>query len=121
MTIFDILASILFKKQKTCINTIEDESAFTPYMVNRWISMYSPELALISNKINKFLGVFDNKNDLYNLFLNMTPRVKQKRIQYIKKNKTNKDQVEDDDTVFLSNNLELSRREVSQYIDFLKS
>jgi len=121
MTIFDALSSILFTKQKTCINTIEDETAFSPYMVNRWISMYSPELALVSNKINKFLSVFDNKNDLYNLFLCLTPKVKQKRIQYIKKNKPNKEQPEKDDAVLFACNLELSSREVKQYIDFLES
>lgn len=81
--------------------------------------MYSPKLALQSNIINKYLGVFENKQELYSLFVTLFPKVPSKRIQYFKKVK--KENTEKDDNIALiSKNLELSTREVEQYIAFLK-
>lgn len=116
MTIFDILGSILFNKQKSCFKTVDEEGVFSPFIVNRWISMYSPQLAILSNKINKYIGIFENKSDLYTLFYNVFPKVKQKRIQYFKKNKVEKK--EDDLVPTIARNLELSQREIREYMAF---
>jgi len=119
MTIFDIIGSILFTKKKDCLKSIDEESTFSPYLVNRWISMYSPDLALLSNDINKYLGIFDNKQDLFSLFVAAFPTVRSKRIQYFKKVKTEEEQ--DKNLDLISKNLELSKREVIEYLDFLKN
>jgi len=119
MTIFDLIGGILFTKKKNLINTCDEESQFSPYLVNRWLSMYSPETAKTSNVINKYIGIFDNKLDLYNFFVAIFPRVRSKRIQYFKKNK--KEEVEEDKTIaLLANRHELSIREISSYLAFLK-
>jgi hypothetical protein len=119
MTIFDIISAIIFTKQKNCLTTVDDESVFSPYLVNRWLSMYSPELAIKSNIVNKYVGVFENKKDLLSLFFNCFPRVKSKRIQYIKKTKKDKEEI-DEKIPLLAKSFELSQREINSYIAILK-
>jgi len=119
MTIFDIINDILFTK-KGILQTIDQESEFQPYMVNRWLSMYSPFVAKHSNIIGKYLSVFDNKKDLYNLFKAVFPKVSYKKISYIKKVKENK-QEEDENIKLVARNLEMSEREIKEYVDFKKT
>jgi hypothetical protein len=117
MTIFDFITSVLVTKQKNCLNSVDEESEFSPYMLNRWLSMYSPSVALCSNVLNKYLSVFESKKDLYSLFISVMPKVASKRISYIKKVKEEKKE-ENTDIAKIAQNLELSEREISQYIAF---
>jgi hypothetical protein len=117
MTIFDFISSVLFSKKKSCLNSVDEESEFSPFMLNRWCSMYSTTTATFSNIINKYIGVFENKKDLYSLFVAVMPKVSSKRISYIKKVKEEKKDA-NNDIEFLANNLELSKREIAEYIAF---
>jgi len=117
MTIFDFISSVLFTKKKSCLNSVDEESEFSPFMLNRWCSMYSTTTATFSNIINKYIGVFENKKDLYSLFVAVMPKVSSKRISYIKKVKEEKKDA-NNDIEFLANNLELSKREIAEYIAF---
>jgi hypothetical protein len=117
MTIFDFISSVLFTKKKSCLNSVDEESEFSPFMLNRWCSMYSTTTATFSNIINKYIGVFENKKDLYSLFVAVMPKVSSKRISYIKKVKEDKKDA-NSDIEFLANNLELSKREIAEYIAF---
>lgn len=120
MTIFDFINSLLFSKNKAGLTSQDQESAFLPYMVNRWASMYSPTVALKCNVLNKYHSLFDDKKMIYSLFLNILPKVKSKRINYIKKQKEK--QTEADNVLQLvAKNLELSQREIQQYIAFFKN
>ena len=116
MTIFDIIGDILFNK-KGILQTVDQESEFQPYIVNRWLSMYSPLIAKHANILNKYQGIFDNKKDLYNLFLAVFPKVPFKKISYIKKVKEKKEE-QDENIKVVARNLELSEREINQYIAF---
>ena len=116
MTIFDIIGDILFNK-KGILQTVDQESEFQPYIVNRWLSMYSPLIAKHANILNKYQGIFDNKKDLYNLFLAVFPKVPFKKISYIKKVKEKKEE-QDENIKVVARNLELSEREIKQYIAF---
>ena len=118
MTIFDIVNSILFNKNKNCLTNQDEENIFSPYLVNRWVSMYSPTTALQSNIINKYLGIFDNKIDLYRMFVNIMPKVSPRKIIYFKKNK--KDVEVDANIELLAKSYEISEREINNYIAFLK-
>ena len=120
MTIFDFINSLLFTKNKNCLTSQDQESAFSPYMVNRWASMYSPAVALKCNIINKYHSLFEDKKMIFAMFLNILPKVKSKRINYIKKQKEK--QTETDNILQLvAGNLELSQREINDYIAFLKN
>jgi len=117
MTIFDFISSVLFTKEKTCLNSVDEEGNFSPYMLNRWCSMYSKTTATFSNLLNRYIGIFEDKKDLYSLFVAVMPKVSSKRISYIKKIKEEKKE-ENSDIGMLANNLELSEREIKQYIAF---
>ena len=118
MTIFDFIGDILFFKKNDKLTTVDQETEFQPYIVNRWLSMHSPFTAKHSNILNKYLGVFDNKKDLYSLFLAVFPKVPFKKINYIKKVKEKKEE-QDENIKPLAKNFELSEREITEYIAFL--
>jgi hypothetical protein len=117
MSIFDFISSTLFTKQKNCLNSVDEEGDFSPYMLNRWCSMYSTSTATFSNILNKYLGIFESKKDLYSLFVAVMPKVPSRRISYIKKVKEEKKD-ENENIDMLATNLELSKREINEYIAF---
>ena len=117
ITIFDFISDILFFKTKKCLKSVDNESTFSPYIFNRWISMYSPKLALQSNIANKLLSFSNHKTDLFNLFFNIFDKVPQKKITYFKKTKEEK--VADDKELMYANALELSKREIKTYKELL--
>ena len=115
-TIFNYIDSVLFTKQK--LNKLnEDETQFNLYMLNRWCSMYSPDITQIINETtNRYKEIFSLKQDQYNYIFNILPKVKKKRIDYIKKVKTEEEK-KDDNIPIIAKNLEISEREVKEYID----
>lgn len=117
-TIFDFLSDILFTKNKKAFQNIDDSKSFSPFLIYRWISMYSPDCALFVNKISKFISLFDNKIDLYNFLVAVVPQKPRKNINYIKKikdeTKPKKDEV--DIVSLLSKRYEISKREVKEYL-----
>ena len=116
-TIFDYLNDILFHKKGNKLDNIDDHGQYNPYMINRWLSMYSPNVATIINETtNKYYSIFDTKPESYNFLVKIIPKQKPFRIRYIKKVKAEKDdtaQVID----FLSESLEISKREIRYYIE----
>lgn len=115
-TIFNYIDSVLFTKQK--LNKLnEDETQFNLYMLNRWCSMYSPDMAHIINETtNRQKELFTLKQDQYNYVLNILPKVKKKRINYIKKIKSEEEK-EDETIPITAKVMEISQREVRNYID----
>ena len=92
MNIFDILNSVLYSKKRLDISC-DDENNMSLYMVNRWMSMYSKDVnTYVNNFTNKYWQVYETKNDQYDFLFYMMPKLKFKKIIYIKK--TNKKDVE---------------------------
>ena len=90
MTIFQYLNSLLFSKKKIDINC-DDESQFNLFMVNRWSSMYSKEInEYVNETSNKYWNLFDDKLNQYNYLYNLLPRLRFKRLNYLKKIKKEK-------------------------------
>lgn len=119
-TIFDYINSALFNKKK--LNTInEDESQFSLYMLNRWCSMYSADIASIINESTNLYGKsFSSRQEQYEFALSIFPKVKRKKIDYIKKKKEEKSE-ENLDIPIIAQNMEISQREVKEYISFLEN
>jgi hypothetical protein len=117
-TIFDFLNDILFSKKKEAFKSVDDNKAFSPYLINRWISMYSPEMALVINNLGKYISLFDNKIDLYNFFVAVIPKKSRKNISYIKKIKDNVKAKKDEPDIvaLLSKKHEISKREIKEYL-----
>jgi len=90
MNIFQYINSLLFSKKKIDINS-DDESQFNLFMLNRWSSMYSKELnEYINETSNKYWNLFDDKLSQYNYLYSLIPKLKYKRITYLKKTKKEK-------------------------------
>lgn len=117
MSIFDILADILFSKRRNTVSNIDNESVFSPFMVSRWCSMYSNTIALKCNLLNKFLGF--TKQTTYSLFFNILDKVPVRKINYFKKNKEKHE--ENESVKLFSNALEISQREIIKYNELLNS
>lgn len=123
MNIFQIINFILFKRNSIAELDIESQGNFFPYLINRWISFYSKSHAVFVNEtLNKFVGLFEDKNEQFKLYSNLTPKVKFKRIEYIKKKKKDEKEKKDDDMlrIFAKNNF-LSKRELDMYVDLTNS
>lgn len=114
--IFDYLNDLLFTKKKSHINDVDTDSTYNLYMVNRWVSMHSPECAqLVNMTSNRLHSTFTTKRDSYTFLYNILPKLRFAKIQYIKKNTESK--TDNNDCVkFLSRKLELSEREINYYI-----
>lgn len=116
MTFFDILRVLFFVKKKEEKLDTDALQAFTPFMVNRWLSFYDRSKAVFVNEtLNKFGGLFEDKESLYELYNNLIPRSSFKKINYIKKLKEEK--TEDNDIAIIAKNNMLSKREVQMYVD----
>lgn len=119
-TIFNFIDSVLFNKRK--LNSInEGETQFNLYMVNRWCSMYSPDISQIINETaNRYSQTFLNKQEQYDFIFNLYPKVKKRRIEYFKKNKErDKEEKEDDEDILLAKSMELSVREIKLYKELI--
>jgi hypothetical protein len=118
--LFDLLNRILHSKRDVTTNIGED--SVHPYILNRWISMYSPDMAvLINNTGNWLYNVFGDDHGKYFRFLScFLPRVKNKRIFYIRKNKKNVDvdDQSDQNVDVLAHGLELSKREIKCLLEY---
>ena len=85
-------------------------------MVNRWISMNSPQHATLVNLTsNRLYPVLSTKELSYKFLLNVIPKSRPYRINYIKKTKSEKN-AKSDAAEILANNLELSKREINVYM-----
>ncbi len=117
MLLFSILKDIIYRKQGNLLS-IETENEFQPWLIQRWLSMYSKDFVkILNNTTNKLYSVIDFKSDWYKLFLIVLPKTYFKKINYIKKNKKDKVENSDDQIIsFLSQNYELSKREIRDYI-----
>lgn len=116
MMFFDILRALLFSKKKEDRLDNDSLQAFTPYMVNRWLSFYDrSKVVFVNETLNKFCSLFEDKESLYDLYNNLIPRSSFKKINYIKKIKEEK--AEDENIVVIAKNNMLSKREVLIYVD----
>ena len=116
MNFFQLQNKLFYsKKDKAQDLDAEGEQAFVPFLFNRWLSFYNNDMSVFTNEtLNKFSTIFENKQDAYKLYYYLIPRLKFKRISYIKKIK--KDKEEEIDLSRLAKNKNISVRELKSYI-----
>jgi len=122
MTIYDIINSILFKKP---IDRSAIEELHAPFMANRMLSFYDASTIELANEINRIGHQFNDKQVSFNFFNTIIPKLKFKRIQYIKKEKKPVLKKADEEKILkielVSNRLEISKREAKKYVDILSA
>jgi hypothetical protein len=100
----------------------EGEQAFVPFLFNRWLTMYSKDtVGFVNETLNKYCGIFDtDKQKTYQMYYNLIPRLKFKRISYIKKVKKDKEkQDETHQLKMIAKNKNMSVRELEIYQNML--
>lgn len=118
MTIFDIITNITSLKKKTDIS-VEEEREYQFFLINRWLSMHSGEVATIVNETSNRYWMCLSKDEQNKFLINVIPRMRYKKIEYIKKVKKEKTK-EDENLEMLARNLELSQREIKMYAEHLE-
>jgi len=118
MTIFSFINDILYKKSGTLIKKKSDEQEIQPYMISRWISMYSNDMVkLLAGTINKVYGGISDKEQWYKLYLSIIPKVRYKKSNYIKKINSEENKTAVEDAIeFIAKSKKISKREVRQYV-----
>jgi hypothetical protein len=86
MQIFEYIKNVLFFKKEYLQENAEEVKQYNVYMVNRWVSMSDPECANLINETTNKKNYLNNDREMhYKLLLNIVPKQKYKRINYIKK------------------------------------
>ena len=112
MTLFDWLKEINYKKTNPNHFTTDDWKSFTPFMINRYLSLH-PELIVLVNEVQMLNTT--NKKVLYNAYRHILP--KQSRFAKYIKGRTSKINNELIDIV--SRYFEISKTESKEYIKML--
>tara|TARA_Y100000114_G_scaffold154454_1_gene176523 strand:+ start:143 stop:574 length:432 start_codon:yes stop_codon:yes gene_type:complete len=114
-TIFDHLAGITFKKIKWEDLTEADQKSFSPYLINRWLSM-SPELIEIVDMFQHYTIGPLTKEHVYKLYFDVLPKGKffSKYIKGKKSDKYNTELVS-----FIAKHFEIAKNEAEEYISLL--
>ena len=117
MTIFDHLSNITDKKVNWNTLNDVDQKAFSPYMINRWLSMNMDFIEIV-NELQKYTIGQLSAAETYKLYFEFLPKQKQfnKYIKGKKADKYNQDLVE-----LLSQHFCVSEKEATEYIEILES
>jgi hypothetical protein len=114
-TIFDHLGNITWKK--TPWDTLDEASqkSFSPYLINRWLSMNPDYIEIVDMFQQYTIGPLSKKH-VYQLYFDFLPKQKSfnKYIKGKKSDKYNKDLVK-----FIANHYEVRKDEAEVYISIL--
>ena len=121
MNFFQLQNKLFYsKKDKAEDLDAEGDQAFVPFLFNRWLSFYNNDMCVFTNEtFNKFSTIFNDKQQAYRLYYYLIPRLKWKKITYIKKKKREDEEEVNLELVAKSKNI--SRRELLQYVELAKT
>ena len=114
MTIFDWINQILVTKTHWDEFTEDEQKKFSPFIINRWLSM-DKEFLEIVNYFQKYsIGTLEPR-EVYKWYCDILPKGKRFN-KYVKaKNKKYDKKMID----IISNHFEVSKKETKDYIDLL--
>jgi|TARA_R100000479_G_scaffold174623_1_gene123302 hypothetical protein len=120
MNFFQLQNKLFYSKKENAGELdSEGEQSFVPFLFNRWLSFYSKELpGFVNETLNKFGNIFDDKQESYKLYYYLIPRLKWKKISYIKKKKKDKEEIEGLNNI--AKNKNISARELLEYVELEK-
>jgi hypothetical protein len=117
---FAHLNNILYKKQPdTDLVNLNEDKEFQPFLIQRWCTMYSTSVtSLVNDSTNRYWKIYENNKDWYAALDSIIPTCRFKKISYIKKTKKEIVKKSNETILKVANNLEISSREVNQYIEY---
>ena len=115
MTIFDWINQILVGKKHWDSFTEDEQKKFSPFIINRWLSMDKQFIEII-NVFQKYaIGTLEPR-EVYKWYCDVLPRGK----RFNKYIKGKKDKKYDKEMInIISNHFEVSKKESKDYIDLL--
>ena len=116
-TIFDHIAGITHKKKPWDKLTEADQKSFSPYIINRWLSMH-PDLIETIDLLQRYTIGPLSKKHVYQLYYDILPNanVRAKYIKGKKLSKYNKDLVK-----IIGEHYQIPKTEAEEYITILLS
>jgi len=118
MNLFQLINKLFFFRKGDSFEDLDHEGlqSFQPFMINRWLSFYGRDQAIFTNDIlNKTAYVSEDKNAIFKYYYNQIPKVRYKKISYVKKKKAEKP--EDNSLYMAAGSNFLSKREIDFYLD----
>jgi hypothetical protein len=115
-SLFDHLSFITDKKRKWETLTEADQKSFSPYLINRWLSM-TPELIEYVDMFQRYtIGLLATK-DVYKLYYDFLPKKKffSKYVKGKKHSEYNEDLIR-----IVQEHLQISELEATDYVEILK-
>jgi hypothetical protein len=113
LTLFDHIGGITDRKTPWSQLSEMDRKSFSPYMINRFLSM-SPDMIEFVNELQKYTISVLSPKEVYNLYLEVLPK-KKMFLKYIKgdaKEKYSEKLIE-----YVSKYFECSNKEALDYLD----
>ena len=111
-TIFDHIAGITQRKKSWDKLSEADQKSFSPYIINRWLSMH-PDLIETVDALQQYTIGPLSKKHVYQLYYDILPKasVRAKYIKGKKVNKYNKDLIN-----FVKDHYQINSNEAEEYI-----
>ena len=115
MTIFDWINQILVKKTHWDSFTEDEQKKFSPFIINRWLSMDKDFLEIVNYFQKYSIGTLEPR-EVYKWYCNMLPKGKRFN-KYIKGKKDKKYNTELID--IMVTHFECSKSQVKDYLDLI--
>jgi len=115
MTIFDWISQILVKKTHWNEFTEDEQKKFSPFIINRWLSMDKDFLEIVNYFQKYSIGTLEPR-EVYKWYCDMLPRGKRFN-KYIKGKKDKKYNTELID--IMVTHFECSKSQVKDYLDLI--
>jgi len=115
MTIFDWISQMLVHKKHWNDFTVDEQKKFSPFIINRWLSM-DKEFLEIVNFFQKYsIGTLEPR-EVYKWYCDMLPKGKRfnKYIKGKRDKKYDKELIE-----IISNHFECSKLQTKQYLELI--
>jgi len=112
-TIFDHLSNITEKKTPWEKLSEADQKSFSPYIINRWLSMSYDLIEFVDMFQQYTIGPLDRKH-VYQLYLDILPK-KKIYAKYIKSKKS--DKYENELVTFIAEHFQVSEKDAEEYIN----
>ena len=115
MTIFNWINEILVSKKHWNDFTEDEQKKFSPFIINRWLSMYKDFLEIVNYFQKYSIGTLEPR-EVYKWYCDMLPRGKRFN-KYIKGKKDKKYNTELIDIMVM--HFECSKSQVKDYLDLI--
>jgi hypothetical protein len=113
--LFEFINDILYKKTGKLLDDAEAESELQPFLLQRWLSFYSGDLAKLLNcTTNTLYKTYDDKKMWYRIFMSIVPTNRFRKIKYLKRPKKDN---KVDNIEYLAKNMEVSSRELRDIVE----